>query len=236
MKTRKIYITILIILISAFLFVNCSSENTTTVTINFSNKNNTAVEEKGILDRILDLFLTKAYAQSWIPDKTSVKILVEALDMSTIEVDVPNDIDQYVLVIPSGKERKITVLSFDKNNIRSAGGHATLDLNPGEVVTVTIRILPITDISVSTGYEVYIIWTAMDIYPECTGYKLYGSESAAGPYKEIWSTASCSLNYLYDRSGPEHVTYYYKLTVLTSTGEGEPSDYGSGYWDTNLGK
>lgn len=221
MKKRNVLVIGLVILClgAALVFNRCSGENMTRVTINFGSKQQAALNSKdSFLEKLKRFFLPEALAffpDPWYPDHTNIVITVSALDLDEpIEVSVSPNTESYTMEVPSGIQRRFTVIAYDGIQ-RNTGGHAIVDL-PYSQVTVQIRMLPIpTNVGAYGG----LTW---DQVTGVTKYYIYESIESGGPFVKIGETNDDFPEWF----GTLTTDRYYAVSVYYNDdrGEGELSD------------
>lgn len=130
----KLFIVIVILASSPAILTCSPSGGDATVKINLGFAHNEA-SNRTVIDRILNLFATRAYAQP-PANINKITVRVEGPDMPTMDFEFDPGIPTLTLFVPSGSSRKFTVLA----NTPSAtlGGTAESDLSPGENVSISI--------------------------------------------------------------------------------------------------
>ncbi len=223
MKAKYLVISaIFVAFFSIILALNkCSSGTTAHVTINLKSQQlSHSTPNNSLFQKLLNLFISPAYAKGspWDPAHTTVKITATASDMETIEVVAAPYVETVTMEIPAGSARTITVIAYDGTQ-RNTGGHAQIDLTPGEEKVVQIQMLPIPT-NLFSPYTGSLAWD----YSTITGYVpskyfIYESNVIDGIYGKIteltfneWSSGATSGK-------------YYKVSMYFNTyGEGETSD------------
>jgi len=215
---------------------NCSRDDVAIVRIQLKNVPQSAARnENSIFERVFRWFVTEAWAMtSWEPDPQSLQVLITAPDLEDISFEIPPSEKSLTLELPSGSARRITVYgtttanSFGKN----WGGHAELNLNPGDEVDVQIDMLPVMKIESTNSRQIsnylQIRWYQVQSGTYgITGYKIYRSDFPEGPYFAVGSVSGASAYQFDDKSIPfaENTYYYYKVSAYKSTSEGELSEY-----------
>ena len=146
MISKKIgkYISIFILLSSFCLFQCSRSGGTATVTINLGFPGHESAQQQSFIDRLLGLFLVKAYAQP-PTDIESFLVRVTGPDMGTIEYGFSADTTTITVVVPAGEARTISVIAAVSPLSESAAlaftGKETLDLNPGEEKSISVTMI-----------------------------------------------------------------------------------------------
>lgn len=230
MKTKKALIPALCVLLCVAVNSSCNHENMSRVTLYLGiNDQAINIHQKGLLHKIVTLFISSAQAKSvsplgWTEDYDNVTLTVTGNEMDTITAVIPPSAASYTIEVPAGEARFFTLIATNSSGVRSWGGHVISDLNAGEV-NLTLRILPIPndwDHVISFGENI-IGWSAV-VKPFVTSHNLYRSSSAAGIYTKIYTGPNPGSTGYYD-SVPTDSTFYYKASINTTYGEGELSDY-----------
>ncbi len=231
MKFYK-YIPFTLSLALIILFASCASDNTTTVTFDLIrhdiSMNKKVMPADSIVDRFLMLFSGKAWAKGWTSDYTTFTITISAADMTSITANIPNGATSYTIQVPSGSQRNFRLVtggSTGFNVPKNWGGGANKDLAPGDDVKLTIRMLPLSKITVTQGGTgtLNLSWEGSSsinfAYPGlATGFNIYRAGSLDGPYQLIQSNLSGSTTS--DNGLQTGKRYYYKVSVITTYGEG----------------
>ncbi len=109
---------ILFCLLTLFM-ISCSDSNMTTVTINFGNNNLRAAETPNNIEYY--------------------KIYISGQGMNSFEKRISGSSPEIRIIIPSGKNRKITVAAFMiESNLAEYAGTSWADLSAGDTVNITI--------------------------------------------------------------------------------------------------
>ncbi len=228
MKRYISYSVILAILLSTALVVfnRCSVGNTTRVTIHLKTHEISNTRGKtSIFDKISLLLFKPVYAMAgWSSTWDSLQLVVSGPGMETITTDIPPLATSYTIEVLSGADREFTIYSYTSaNNVpKNYGGRTVLTLNPGEESTINIVMRPMTRITnqYTSTSTITIVWEDTGSYD--VGYNVYRSTNPDGPYINIGNTINSTYN---DYPVTYNVMYYYKVSVLTTTGEGIPCDY-----------
>lgn len=239
MKNFTRLLTIGILLIGLSYTPGCSYSDTAIVTIRLEQVNSAGhlMRQRSILDRLCSLFVSDAYAYSpgpsvaWASGRDSLNIIVTGEGIGTINFSMPPVQSEFTFEVPSGKQRKITVVTANTTDPNYTGinwgGHTVVDLNPGDETNLTITMLPMTKINViDKPYPSTLApnWNQVSGVAVVLGYRLYRSTSPDGPFSLVGSP---SAYYYEDGSVTTGVTYYYKVSVYTASSEGELSEYSS---------
>ena len=129
-----------LILLSTFVLTTCSfPDDTTTVTIYFSSDKQTKseYEKESLIDRFLNFFSSKAYAQIHQTEDTEYYFLwVTADDIdeeSYYTPLIPGTETSISIDVPSGSNRVFTLLSISPNGNYNYVGQTVTDLIGGEI-------------------------------------------------------------------------------------------------------
>jgi len=234
---KSLGIIILAVLIAgvAFTFTRCYDDSEARVTIHLERNDlafNKDIKQKRIIDRVLEFFSTPAYAVAvWDSSQSDLKLTVTSLAFDDKIYIIPVGTTEYSLLIPSGSTVIFTATCRPLAGIYDNwGGITVADLTPGEQ-SITLKMIPITALSYydSGASWIELTWDTT-ILTKVTGYTIYRSTNANGPYYKI-GIISGNTNSIYRDEDPELVsgiTYYYKLSVNTADGTGLMSNYASG--------
>jgi hypothetical protein len=139
--------------------------------------------------------------------------------MDSIQADIPQYSTSFTIEVPAGDQRTLTVIAYDGAQ-RNTGGHATVDLVPGDEKIVQIQMLPIpTNIFPPYGSG-SLAWDDA-VIPGFTlvKYVIYESTTLNGDYIKSGETVS------YECSSCGIAGNYYKVSAVYNIhGEGEQSD------------
>lgn len=234
MFSRKIFGIIIILLLAAGIAITTTrcydDKNEARVTIHLERNDLAAMgiqpqPEKHFIDRVLEFFSTPAYAvdpADWLDNHSesgcTVTLYVSSPSHEDQEYIIPYDANEYTIIVPSSINTTFTIVSkySGQNNW---GGKKTLNLGPGEQ-DITIKMIPMTYFSYLQGSTMY--WTEFNLTPvpaNASSYNIYRSDSINGTYSLI-TTLSISTISFTDPSIISGNTYYYKISVSGSDGEG----------------
>jgi len=209
------------------------SDDETRVTIRLQRNDlgmNNYIPEKRIIDRVLEFFSTRAEAvtgwNSVIGDLT-LKIRSSSFDEMIFEI--PPDATSYTVIVPAVSNVTFEITSFinegEPGDVpQNWGGHTTVSLSPGEQ-GITINMIPMTMITfVSGSTHLTVEWITEKIPSYVTSYKVYRADTEAGTYvyKGSGEVSFDDLDVDYGR------TYYYRVSTVSTYGEGVMSDPVSG--------
>jgi hypothetical protein len=192
MKKCGLFSLVLAIFLSgaAAFLAGCSSDGTATVTIRLGLNDHALLPEKSVIDRAL-VFLTLARNVSAAPPAniTGIDIFISAPDISIRKYSFSPGITEATVEAPAGNNRTFTAVAnidpADPRAVLAYGGSATVDLSPGDDVTVTIRmvtretklliadgnnnrVIQVNDMS-GAGWDYYSISTPSDIAFDAKG-------------------------------------------------------------------
>jgi titin len=108
----------------------------------------------------------------------------------------------------------------------NAAGEGPASANASATPTVSVPSSPRSVTASVANGKVMVAWLA----PSSTGgadvvrYNIYRSDSVAGPFEQIASSAATALNHT-DGTAREGQTYWYKVSAVNSAGEGAQSFY-----------
>ncbi len=237
MKKRAI-VSALIVIVMLTGLAACSHDDSTLVTIHIDDFNNPEVGYTyPFIRRIFSFFVSQAYGAGWASDYQSVALAVEGEGMGTMNQTISGKISTFSILVPAGRQRKITVYLSDTTYGRVWGGHVTSDMVPGAELDLSITMFPMTAItsinSPQTGL-INVYWN--EIYSNYTyskvikGYNVYRSPAPDGVYDKIGQVAPtfvAGTNTYSDNSLKSGATYYYRISTYTDDGEGEMCAYNS---------
>ncbi len=129
-----------LIIFALGIFLNCSSHETSSVTIKINlglQKEKSVSYEKSVIDKILNIFESKAFAQTAPTNLTSLVLNVTGSGMDTITQEyVETFPSEITLSVPAGGGRLFEVLAYTPS--ATLRGAVTRDLDPGAVVDIPI--------------------------------------------------------------------------------------------------
>jgi hypothetical protein len=209
----------------------CSHEDSAFVTIHLKGTVEEAFryqkENHSILAKLISWLIPGAYAGATAHTYTynSIILTVEGPDMDTIEASIPITSLTYTIEVPAGNERSFTAIAYN-GTVKNSGAFETVVLQSGEKTSLQLNMLPIPQSLTATSAtgSVYLNWNAI---LNVSGYSIYRSLSAAGPYSMIGKQTNYTLGSYTDSSLSPGTTYYYKVKVYTSTKDGVLCDYKS---------
>jgi hypothetical protein len=160
MKVLRIFS--ILILAVALMLTACASSDTTKVTVYFSKDGHTSLEPQKLplIDRFLNLFSSKAYAQLHQPDDTANYLLyVTASDFDGAFAQADGLANSISIEIPSGDNRVFTLFSFSHNGNYNYIGQNVINLAGGDIA-ISINMYPcLNNIVVTNSGYMYINWT-----------------------------------------------------------------------------
>jgi hypothetical protein len=123
-----------------------------------------------------------------------------------------------------GEARLFTLFAY-QGSVKKWGGHVLADTNDSEVI-LSMNVFPIvTNLSFNVVEDyVDIIWDRVD---GATGYKIYQASNQLGPFTYLTSVVDSGqgqTEMLDDYDPPSPGTYYFRVSVYYTQGEGEPCD------------
>lgn len=226
-----IAISFLFTVSAALTLVQCDHSGMARVTIHIQN-DMYAQQDDSVIDKILKLVSTEAYALNAWTDHSSGEILltISGPGMSTIETSLSPMESAFTTEVPAGVERTIQLI-HDNGGLyapeprKPYGGKKTVTLDPGDN-DVQIEMLPMTEISsVDPGSMLTVNWVSVSSVT-INGYNVYRSLEPDGEYTFIGATGDNNLS---DGDVETGKTYYYKVSVIGSNGEeGLKCEYDSG--------
>ncbi|MGB4269348.1 MAG: hypothetical protein WBK20_09220 [Spirochaetota bacterium] len=225
------------LLIIAILFaalISCSYENTATVTIDTGIRQQAQLS---IWDTILAwITFSKPAKADPVPGQLgieSVLVKVSASDMQTIEQDIPLNTGKITLEVPAGSQRTFEVVAKDDDYRRIYGGITTVDLSPGQQVTLNIEMGELISLnSFNPVFENNQITFSLSLTNyNIIAFKLYRlpSDGAGGDIEYLATFTNFSVegphqdnNYTFTIPITlEQGTYY--ISAVNRYGEGDPS-------------
>jgi hypothetical protein len=152
-----------LIILCVLMFAACSSQDMTKVTIYFAKDKQASLEEikLPLIDRILNLFSSKAYAQIHQPSDTANYFLyVTADDIETIYTPfIDGSYTSISVDVPSGDNRVFTLFSFSPSGNYNYVGQNVANLTGGDT-SISINMYPcLNNITVTNSGYMYINWT-----------------------------------------------------------------------------
>lgn len=219
------------VLLAPVFSLQCASEDMAVVRIQIYNlPRNASLNGTSLFDRFFGIFVSSAYAGSpWMLPPQTVQVVISAPDLSDIVFEMPPTETSLVLEVPAGPARRITVYGIETTYGfgKEWGGHAEVDLNPGDEKDVRINMLPMIKFtSINEDGPIYMSWSTLlsDYNGLVQGYNIYRSESPDENYVKIESITDYQNGFSSDPNFNQCTTYYYKINVSSSLGEGELSD------------
>ncbi|MFH0976213.1 MAG: hypothetical protein V1874_10575 [Spirochaetota bacterium] len=176
-------LTVLAVL-SVLLLTACASSDTTKVTVYFAKDKQASLEQNKLplIDRFLNLFTKKAYAQHQPEDTANYFLYITADDMDTVYTPfIDGSYTSISVEVPSGKNRVFTVFSFSPSGNYNYVGQNTANLTGGNT-SISINMYPcLNNIIVTNSGYMYINWTydstLDDKYPYVKIYRAcYGTD------------------------------------------------------------
>jgi len=234
MRTNIIFALIVFLLLTTGIFINnCYNDNNESrITINIERNDLLSLgikPEKKIIDSILEFFSTPAEATSvpeWFDIRTDLTLTVISDSFSNMTFTIPANATSFTTSIPSGSNTTLRITSQTDwlnptgNINKNWGGEYTTLLQPGDM-EITITMIPMTYIStVLQSANITVTWEVYQMHSSVTAYKLYRSTAIDGDYIYVNTTSSNTLN----AGGYTGTRYYYKVSCVTSSGEGVMSD------------
>lgn len=203
--------------------VSCAHDGTARVTVYFGH-GDLAGSAPGILERLRGIFSAPAYAAApWSGDYDSVTLEVTGEGFDPIQALIPPGASSYTLELPEGEDR-LFVMIARQGAVRKWGGRVLASFGAGNV-SLSLRLMPIIsqwNNNTTGGTQITIRWSALTAPTSVIGYKAYKAYSPGGPYVLFYTGAAATA---VDNNAPGPEPYYYKVSVITPYGEGEPSDY-----------
>ncbi len=219
----------------------CSHDDTAIVTIQLQYMGDSvhAFKTDSLLNKIFRFFVPNAYATivTWEGNWNTLSLTITGEDIDTITASLPAGVTQYRTEVPAGAKRTFTVLAYDSDISKTVyvrdnwGGHEIVDLNANQETTISVKMFPMTKMSSVGGSTGFISVSWYDISSLYTytnpikGYYLYRATAPDGTYSKIYTGTTASYT---DNSVVSGTTYYYKVSIFTSGGEGEMCAYLSG--------
>lgn len=176
--------------------------------------------ELGIIDRILNLFSTRAEAFSWTDYRTNMVLKVTSGTIGEKIFTLPEGATSFTTTLPSGSDATFTITTESGGNL-CWGGEITKFLGPGEQ-EMTIQMKPMSWIynaNSETG-SVNLNWIDSFFPAEfsISSYNIYRSESIDGKYDRI----AANITSFTDTTATGLIsgrTYYYKISTNSIYGE-----------------
>ena len=241
MFSRKIFGIMIILLLAAGIAITTTrcydDKNEARVTIHLERNDLAAMgiqTKKHFIDRVLEFFSTRAEAiisYEWTDTNRtvscSVTLHVTSPSFEEITYPIAYNATEFTIIIPSSKNTTLTIISSITGN-KNWGGHQTLDLGPGDQ-DISIKMIPMTRMTGNDGSPpaVNIAIDYFDIKPSnASAINIYRSNNINGPYNKIGTITSITNQILYydNNNIVSGATYYYKVSVSGSDGEGVLSD------------
>ncbi len=234
-KRKRIIIVLMVSMLFLGLLAGCASEDTATVKIILNRSDQANIITKSLWDKIV-IFLfggTSAYAgagssfdQTW----DNLTLIIEGDGMDKIETQIPPLLTEYLLVLPAGTNRKITVIGA-KQTVKKWGAQKNFNLNGGEAIEINLLMLPMAnnlyEFMVDSS-SVQFHWDYMAPMPSvASGSYIYQSLNSDGPYVKVKTIIGTGLSYSSTTiSGLSSMTkYYFKVSYFSGDNESALSDY-----------
>jgi hypothetical protein len=231
-----------IFIVTLMIFSSCANDDQATVTINlirndmaFNNKE--IKKEYSIIDKFISfIFMTSDVHAKWSADHTAafstLSLKITGDDMSDITAQLPEGAASYTFQVPAGANRKFILINTTTQNSvpKNWGGSVIVNLAPGDSVNLIINMIPmtvITSLAPSTGGNMSVSWdiAASSSWPASViSARIYRSDKPEGPYFILQTVAFTSSPYPHSGLTPGK-TYYYKVSIISTYGEGVLSDY-----------
>jgi hypothetical protein len=227
-KVFGIIVVFLFLAVSgAILSTGCYDDDKARIIIHLE-RNDLAVQkeikQKNIIDRVLEFFSTPAEASFpplWSPTQGNLTLTITSAEFDKKTFSIPAGTTTFSTIIPAVNNVTFEIIAVSKN----WGGHKTLSITPGDQ-EVTIKMIPMVSLIHEFGYA-NLQWTDLSSGPvNVDAFNLYRSKDINGPYTKIATiVGKAQYSYFDDLSAEEiDITYYYRMTVIGSDGEGMMSD------------
>jgi hypothetical protein len=225
-KVIAITITLMVATAGALTLVQCDHSNMARVTIHIQN-DLYAQKSESIIDKLLSIISTDAYASNWesFHDLGKITLTISGNDMGTIEANIPPTSATFSTEVPAGSQRTIRLIYDNEGNYgavnKTYGAEKTLSLTPGDN-EVSVMMLPITEISSASriDFDIQVSWEWVSLTGKTITYNIYRSLSENGTYIKANETPETLTNYLDESGFTVGETYYYRVSVLTDGVEG----------------
>lgn len=229
-KVIGITVVIILFLVSAVILSSgCYNDNEARVTIHLE-RNDLAFQknriQKGFIDRVLAFFSTPAEAVSvdpWTDVHGDLTLVISSSEFETKIFSLTADTTVFTAIIPAVSGVNFTITS-EYLGIKNWGGHKTLDISPGEQDLV-LKMIPMTYFY-DSGAGNWMIWNPISpVQSNSDSYIIYRSDSPDGPFTELVKISNIATGYYEDTFNLiMDNTYYYKIAVSGSDGDGVLSD------------
>lgn len=172
------------ILTSALMLTACASSDITKVTVYFSKDGHASLEPQKLplIDRFLNLFTSKAYAQTHNPGNTEQYFLIVTADDYGTSTYAPGNATSISIEVQSGENRVFTLFSFSPDGNYNYIGQESANLSGGNT-SISINMYPClynisaapsgsTTINISWQYDPslnYEGYTNFWLYKTCIG-------------------------------------------------------------------
>jgi hypothetical protein len=219
MKQKITGLLILIVFISMFSVTGCYNDNEARVTIHIVRNDlvgQKPVQKKWFIDRILEFFSTAAYGK-WYDNHTDpLTLTISSNSFEDKVYTIPAGATTFSTIIPTGNNItfKITHYYISQSQM-NWGGIITTDISPGEQ-DITIKMIPIIIILYHNCCN-YVGWMWDSTPPaNATGYYIYRIAMVTPIGESSYTDNDVTL--------VMDTTYYYKVSIYGSDGEGVLSD------------
>ena len=225
-KTNKTILKGIMSIILGVLVLSSScykGDGDATVTIHFKGNRIADNQPKHIIDRILGFFSKPAYAAWSDPcDRLKLTISGENIEEQVFDTGNIGGITDYTFtaVVPAVANVTFEILSFKTGETKpNWGGGKIVTLRPGNQ-GIDIAMIPMTEITSTARWgSNSVIITFDNITSYCNGYNIYRSTEENSNYKLIGKVNATDTSFT-DNSVNGNMTYYYRVSIINSNGEG----------------
>jgi hypothetical protein len=231
MLRNKIFRIIVVLFLTAasgaILSTGCyQDEKDARVTINLQRNDlaeNVIKQEKHLIDRILEFFSSPLEASSgWDGTHGPLTLTVSGPNIETMIFSIPQTAVSYTITVPAVNNITFFIYSTTTLNAvpKNWGGQVTTSLSPGEQ-SLAIRMIPMTKVSTSGFGMMSVSWEPISAgIPNASSYIVYKSDTVDGTYSKQTEIFNISTTSYIDPAALVGVTYYYRVSVNGSDGEG----------------
>lgn len=224
MNTKRALYAVLCLALCLSLNTACNQDQMSKVTINFGEIPLARAEKQpGFIDKLYEFFLPSAHA-AWTVNYNSINLTISGDDMDTITAVVPPNSVSFTIEVPMGKTRLFNLFAYD-GSVKKWGGHVLADTNKSEV-SLSMNVFPIVT-NLNTSVVENWVDLEWDRVAGAMGYKIYRASNQLGPFVHVASIDDPGegpyVN-LDNYDPPSPGTYYFRVGVYYTQGEGEPCD------------
>jgi hypothetical protein len=235
MLRNKIFRIIIVLFLTtasaAILSTGCyQDERDARVTINLQRNDlaeNGIRQGKHLIDRILEFFSSPLEASfGWDDTHGPLTLTVSGSNIDTLIFSIPQTAESYTLTVPAVNNVNFVIYSTTTLNAvpKNWGGQITTSLSPGEQ-NLAIKMIPMTKVSTAGFGNMTVSWEPISAgIPNASSYRVYKSDSIDGTFTLLIEIFNIGTTSYIDPAALVGVSYYYRVSVNGSDGEGVMCD------------